>query len=50
MGAEGARSGRSSAGCSKAKLRGMRNVASRFTIATAAHNLIRIPRLLPEAA
>ena len=38
------------AGCAKAKLRGTRRVAFRFTFAMAAYNLIRMPRLLAEAA
>jgi transposase len=38
------------AGLAKAKLRGTRRVAFRFTFAMAAYNLIRMPRLLAEAA
>ena len=38
------------AGCAKAKLRGTQRVAFRFTFAMAAYNLIRMPRLLAEAA
>ena len=38
------------AGCTKAKLRGTRRVAFRFTFAMAAYNLIRMPRLLAQAA
>jgi hypothetical protein len=37
------------AGCAKAKLRGMRRVAFRFTFAMAAYNLMRLPRLLAQA-
>ena len=38
------------AGLAKAKLRGTRRVAFRFTFAMAAYNLIRMPRLLAQAA
>ena len=38
------------AGCAKARLRGTRRVAFRFTFAMATYNLIRMPRLLAEAA
>jgi transposase len=38
------------AGLAKTKLRGTRRVAFRFTFAMAAYNLIRMPRLLAQAA
>ena len=38
------------AGCAKAKLRGTHRLAFRFTLAMAAYNLVRMPRLLAEAA
>jgi transposase len=38
------------AGCAKTKLRGTHRVAFRFTFAMAAYNLIRMPRLLAQAA
>ena len=38
------------AGCAKVKLRGLARVRHHFTLAMAAYNLIRMPRLLAEAA
>jgi transposase len=38
------------AGCAKVKLRGLARVRHHFTFAMAAYNLIRMPRLLAEAA
>ena len=38
------------AGLAKTKFRGIRRVAHQFTFAMAAYNLIRLPRLLAEAA
>jgi hypothetical protein len=38
------------AGLAKPKLRGTQRVAFRFTLAMAAYNLIRMPRLLAQAA
>jgi transposase len=38
------------AGCAKVKVRGLARVRHHFTLAMAAYNLIRMPRLLAEAA
>ena len=38
------------AGCAKTKLRGLGRVRHQFTLAMAAYNLIRMPRLLASAA
>ena len=37
------------AGCAKVKVRGLARVRHHFTLAMAAYNLIRMPRLLAEA-
>ena len=41
---------KSIAGCAKVKMRGLARVRHHFTFAMAAYNLIRMPRLLAEAA
>jgi hypothetical protein len=38
------------AGCAKVKVRGLARVRHHFTLAMVAYNLIRLPRLLAEAA
>ena len=42
--------GKTIAGCAKVKVRGLTRVRHHFTLAMAAYNLIRMPRLLAEAA
>ena len=38
------------AGCAKVKVRGLARLRHQFTFAMSAYNLIRMPRLLAEAA
>jgi len=42
--------GKSAAGLAKVKLRGLRKVAAAFTLAMAAYNLVRLPKLLAAPA
>lgn len=40
---------KAAAGCAKTRFRGTERVDAAFTLATAAYNLVRLPRLLAEA-